>query len=63
MKDYTIIYAEFFQRGSHTNSVTRYKYISCEPKDFVKTVEQEIGWSSVWLTFEGKCQPVNEVPK
>lgn len=56
MKNYTIIYGGFFTRGSHTSSITKMKHITCEPTQLNETVENEVGWSSVWFVFDGHCQ-------
>jgi len=58
MNQYTVIYAEFFQTGSHMNSVPHFKHLTCPALELNDLVEAEIGWNNVWFLFEGHCIPV-----
>lgn len=60
MKKYTIIYGEFFTTGSHSSSITQYKYIECEPSLLRITVETEVGWGNVWFIFDGHSEITND---
>lgn len=60
MKKYTIIYGEYFQIGSHMTSITRFKYIACDPIDLRETVETAVGWDSVWFIFDGHCEQTED---
>lgn len=60
MKRYTIVYAETTTRGSHTTSITKFKYIQCIKSMLKEVVEQEVGWSSVWFIFEGYCHQTED---
>lgn len=53
-KRYTVIYSEYFQTGSHTNSITRFAHIeSCNLSETINT-DNRFG-NNVWFIFEGWC--------
>jgi hypothetical protein len=45
MEDYTIVYSEFFVRGS--NHVVKYEPIRCAPEKLKDEVELVVGWDNV----------------
>ena len=52
---YTIVYGDFFQIGSHSNSVTKYKHV--KGSDLNSAVESSgIDWTTIWFVFEGHCE-------
>lgn len=59
-KDYTVVYAEFFQRGSHMNQIVRHKVITCTKSSLKETVEKEIGWNNVHFVFDGRCEETKD---
>ena len=61
MEKYTVIYNQSFQMGSHRNSITQCKYIECEPKDLKETINDQIGFESVWFIFKGHCELIKSI--
>lgn len=54
MKKYTVVYGDYFQTGSHTNCVTRYRHI--EGNSVEEALElAKIDWEDVWFIFDGHC--------
>ena len=60
MKDYTIIYGEFFTIGSHTNQIVKYVPIRCAPEELKDEVEKTVGWDCVHYIFEGHCKQTKD---
>ena len=60
MKDYTVIYGEFFTLGSHTNQIVKYVQIRCTPEELKDEVGKTVGWGCVHYIFEGHCKPTND---
>jgi len=56
MKKYTIIYAEFFQHGSHQNSITHMKHIECLAENLKQAVEETVDFGNVWFLLDGHCK-------
>ena len=56
MEDYTVVYGEFFTRGSHSHQIVKYKVICCAPAELKDKVEECIGWSAVHFIFSGECK-------
>lgn len=56
MKKYTVIYAEYFQSGSHRNAITKMVHIECEPENLKSEIEKTCDISAVWFVFDGHCQ-------
>lgn len=56
MKKYTIIYSEFFQKGSHQVGITKKKHIECLPEELKQEVEDKTGWENVWFILDGHCE-------
>lgn len=56
MKKYTVIYSEYFQCGSHRNSITRMAHIECEAENLKAEIEKTCDITAVWFVFEGHCQ-------
>lgn len=56
MKQYTIIYAEFFQSGNHQNSITKLQHIRCKPEDLKNRVEKFADFGNVWFILDGYCK-------
>lgn len=55
-KKYTVIYSEFFQIGSHRNSIVKIEYIECEPEKLMETIEsKDIDMGSVNFILDGHC--------
>lgn len=60
MKKYTVIYAEFFQIGSHQNSITKLEYIECFPEFIKDEIEKFVSMGNVWFILEGHCNQTND---
>jgi len=60
MKKYTVIYSEYFQTGSHQNSITKKKHIECDKENLNQTVEKEVGWGNVWFILDGHCESTSD---
>lgn len=57
MKKYTIIYSEFWNVGSHTNSITKFDYV--ETDNLMELLKREKYDCSVWFIFDGWCKQIN----
>lgn len=53
MKNYTIIYGDWFKRGSVRGSVTKYKHIVTDDLNKWLYTNTEIDMGNVWFVFEG----------
>ena len=60
MKKYTIVYGDYFQYGSHTNSITKMKYIECEPLNLKIEIEKTCDMSAIWFILEGHCEQTKD---
>ena len=60
MKKYTVIYSEYFQTGSHQNSITKKKHIECDKENLNQTVEKEVGWGNMWFILDGHCESTSD---
>ncbi len=60
MKKYTLIYAEFFNIGSHRNSITKMKHIECEPSNLIKEIEKVCDTTAVWFILDGHCEQTKD---
>jgi len=60
---YTVIYSEIFSRGSQRHCIPRYKYIECEEKSLIDTINTDpdiADMTFVSFIFKGWCQHENE---
>ena len=48
MNKYTVIYSDYFQTGSHRNSIVLMEYIECKHKDIVNTLLEK----NIEIVFE-----------
>lgn len=55
---YTVVYSEYFQTGSHLNSIVKWEYLECNPEELVEIIENKFGFGSVWFIFKGHCKEV-----
>lgn len=53
MKNYTVVYGEWFKRGSMRGSVTKYKYITTDDLDAWMRANKDIDMGDIWFIFEG----------
>lgn len=60
MKKYTVIYAEFFQTGSHQVSLTKLLYIECLPEELKNETEKTVDFGNVLFILEGHCNQTND---
>lgn len=60
MKKYTIIYGDFFQSGSHQQSITKMKHIECLPTELEKEVLKTVDFTNVWFIFDGHCNQTSD---
>ena len=51
MKKYTIVYGEWFSRGSHRGSITTYERV--ETNNLAELLKQDKYDGNVWFVFEG----------
>lgn len=56
MRKYTVIYSDSVMVGSHVSSIVKLHYIECEKENLERTVEEQIGWGSVWFILDGHCE-------
>lgn len=61
MKQYTVVYREFFTRGSHTNSLVRNVWINVnESSSVVKELEKlNISSTQIEIVFGGHCKTID----
>ena len=59
MKKYTVVYGDWFQVGSHRNSVTHFKQVEgMSVKEAIESVGLEP--TDVWFVFDGHCQETKD---
>jgi hypothetical protein len=52
MKNYTVIYSETFQVGSHQNQIIKFKHITCDKDNIVEEVEKFTSFGNVHYIFD-----------
>lgn len=58
MKKYTIVYGEWFNRGSLRHSITHYDHV--ETDNLKEILDQDKYNGNIWFVFEGHCQETKD---
>jgi hypothetical protein len=58
MKKYTIVYGEWFNRGSMRSSLVRFDHV--ETDNLTELVKQEKYERNIWYIFDGHCKETED---